>query len=335
MKFAITGGRGFLGSFLTKDLLGQFPDSTVLVLDRVPPVQGGVSASDPRVYQDDSRDITNYSDMENAFDGIDTVIHTAGLVSFSQRDRDALYRVNVDGTECVLNAAMASGVGRVVHVSSVAALGYADSDTKLVDESFEFDWQSAEKRNKHYMLSKHSADERVAHYRSLGLDCMVAYPGLMLGPGDRKNSLKFIDAIHKGKIPFNMPGGTNIVDVRDVSRGLVSMLENGTPNAEYLLSGVNLSFKEINQTIADIVDGSSPKITIPRFLNGIFYYVFDVVEKFHPGEVSPTADNVDSSFKLRYFSNAKALKELGWSPQIPLEDTIGDIFSWAKETGEL
>ncbi len=280
-------------------------------------------------------DVCDYDSIVGEFAGADCVIHLAGVVSFSLKDQLLLRSVNVDGTRNVLRAAADNGVKCVIHVSSVAALGYNDDKDNPVNEDFRFDWSIAEKRKKFYMLTKHQADLVVAEFRRQGLNTVVVYPGLMFGPGDVTNSARLIKAISNRRIPFNMPGGTNIADVRDVAAGIVGIVKNGVRRGDYLLSGANLTFGQINRTIAEALATKPPALTLPRFLNGPLFRLLLFIESVSKKKLQLTADNLDSAFKFRYFDNAKAKKELGWEPQISFQQTIKDTIEWMKNDGQL
>ncbi len=335
-KILITGGCGFLGQYITAELMPQMPTARILILDLKPNPAAVIDvAKFANVEMLAGVDITQPRDLAGKFDDVDTVIHLAGLVSFSYRDRDLLNAVNVEGTSNVLKAAQDAGVKRFLHVSSVAALGYRDHPAELVDEDFKFDWSAARKKHKYYMLSKHLADEKLDSVKGRGMDVTVFYPGLMFGPGDVTNSVKLITAIAAGKVPFNMPGGTNIVDVRDVARGISNALSRNTAPGKYLLSGYNLSYKEVNSVIAQSLAKAPPKITLPRRLRAAMYRIFITAEKLNRRKLQLTADNVDSAFRWRYFDNSRAAESLGWKPRISFEQTIRDTIDWMRQNNRL
>ena len=326
----ITGGCGFLGQYLTKDLLAHFPDAQIKILDLKPnPLSLFNFQQDSRVKILLQKDICDYDSIVAEFAGIDLVIHLAGLVSFSLKDKDALFRVNVDGTRNILKAMEQNNVKHLIHISSVAALGYKDHPTEMVNEDFEFDFSIADKRKKYYMLTKHLADMEVRKF-SGKLNCVIVYPGLMFGPGDLTNSTKLINAIAKRKIPFNMPGGTNIIDVRDVSKGITEILKQNITRDRFLLSGHNLTFKQINAAIAEQLNVKPPKTTLPKILNSPLFQLLLLTEKMSKNKLQLTADNLDSAFKFRYFDNTKAGTQLKWKPEIQFEGTIHDTIEWMK-----
>jgi dihydroflavonol-4-reductase len=324
-KILITGGCGFLGYYLINEIKKELSDSKIKIMDLRENILSKFRINDPNIEISIGKDITNYESIKNEFIGFDVVIHCAGLVTFSLKNKEGLYKVNVLGTKNVLQAAAEANVKHFIHISSVAALGYKDSKNDLVDENFVFDWKKAKKKHKYYMFTKYLADVEVKKYSKI-MNTSLIYPGLMLGPGDIKNSAKLIQAIKDKRIPMNMPGGTNIADVRDVARGITLAIKNQS-TGDLLLSGENLLFSQVNQIIAKVVNVNPPKITIPRCFNLPLYLLILNMEKIKPN-LEVTADNIDSSFKYRYFDNSKAKKEISWQPEISLQQTIEDTYNW-------
>ncbi|MBN1124633.1 MAG: NAD-dependent epimerase/dehydratase family protein [Sedimentisphaerales bacterium] len=338
-RILITGGCGFLGQHLLTFLSSHLSDDRIAgihILDLKTPTISLFDCSGlPKISVSLNRDICRYDTISDAFKGVDCVIHLAGLVSFAYRDKDKLYAVNVKGTANVLRGAREHGVKRFIHISSVAALGYVNNPNHPVNEDFKFDWTIAERKHKYYMLSKHLADDEVNQARKAGLSCITLYPGLMFGPGDVTNSARLIEAIRKGKIPFIMPGGTNIVDVRDVSRGIANVVLNTSKEGDFLLSGFNLTFRKINQVIAEQLDVRPPRRTLSRRCKPVLFPLLLTFEKLRSKPPALTADNLDSAFVFRYFDNARARQELDWKPEIDFEQTIRDTIAWMRANGQL
>ena len=331
MDIVITGGCGFLGQHLTKLLLGELPTCRITLLDLNEPNPKSYYAftNEKRVKYLTGKNICDVGSIEHAFDNVDVVFHLAGVVAFSVKDKKKLYAVNINGTKNVYTLSVKSGVKRFIHVSSVAALGYNDKKNDPISEDFTFDWEVANKYKKYYMISKHEADLFLLKQKDQ-CNLNIVYPGLMLGPGDQTNSVKLLNAMKKKQIPFNTPGGTNVIDVRDVARGLVKVLQNGDPGERYLLSGYNMTFKEQNKIIASVLGVENPKMTLPKYLSPVLRVIILMYEKLSKKPLV-TADNIHSSFLYRYFDNAKAASKLNWSPKINFTDTIKDTNTWMKE----
>jgi nucleoside-diphosphate-sugar epimerase len=273
----ITGGCGFLGQYIVRDILEAFPDSIIKVIDlkknQMPVID---HLKNPRVKTLLNKDICNYDNIKLDFKDVDTVIHLAGIVSFSIKDKDLLQEVNVEGTKNVLKAINENKVKNSIHISSVAALGYNDKKDSPINETYKFDWKIAKSKKKYYMLTKHLADVEIEK--------------------SAKNN------IQKG---------------------------------HYLLSGYNLEFKQVNATIANQLKVKPPKNTLPRFLNPLMFRLLLLAEVLSKKKLELTADNVDSAFKYRYFSNKKAENNFGWKPEISFKQTITDTIDWMNENGLL
>ncbi len=341
-QILVTGGCGFLGQHLIKLLLEKYPEIKIKVLDLKEQDKPLYSfKNDSRVTYSLGKNICDPDSISTEFENIDIVFHLAGLVSFWRKDQERLMLINIEGAKNVLQAAIKNKVARFIHISSVAALGYNNKNEK-VNENFLFDWEIAKKHKKYYMISKHLADEYLIKESKNKIQLNIAYPGLMLGPGDFNNSIKLINAILRRKVLFNPPGGTNIIDVRDVASGLISILEKSSilekdnilekrENDCYLLSGHNLTFIEQNEIISKVLSVKSPIATLPSLA---FYLLLPLIiggEKLSSTHPQLTSDNLHSSFKFRYFDNSKAKKELNWIPQISFKKTIEDTYNWMLE----
>ncbi len=330
-RVLVTGGAGFLGQYLVANLARE--GCEVAVLDLKPSAHPVLDIAPLCRRVSYGIDITRPDTLRGQFEGVELVYHLAGLVSFWRGHAKLLNEVNVGGTRHVLDEARRAGVGRFVHVSSVAAIGYNNDPNTPIDEAFSFDWSRVP--HKHYMLSKHLAEEEVRQVYAEGLPALIVNPGLMWGPGDMLNSCKLIQGIKRGKIPACPPDGTNIVDVRDVANGLVGLRERGKPGERYILGGRNLTFREVYDTIAAQLGVPSPRWTLsPLFKPFLFYgCLLNEIIRRQPPEL--TADNVDSSFMVRYFSSAKAERELGWKTCNSFPDTIRDAVDWLRAHGKL
>lgn len=326
VRVLITGGAGFLGQYLVQELARH--GCAVSVVDLAPSRQELVPLAPLCARLTYGVDITRPETLAGHFEGVDLVYHLAGLVSFWRKQAGLLMKVNVEGTRHVLAAAQRTGVARLVHISSVAAVGYNNRADQPIDEDHVFDWSRV--GHKHYMLSKHLAEEEVWQACRAGLPAVVVNPGLMWGPGDLVNSAKLITALHRGKVPACPPGGTNIVDVRDVAQGLVALRERGRPGQRYILGGHNLTFRAVYDTIAAALGVPSPRRMLPRFLRPVLCLLARMNESIRRQSPAVTSDQVESSYLFRYFSSAKAATELGWPGGRPFAETIRDAVAWLK-----
>ena len=327
-RVAVTGGFGFLGRYLIEELASKSPELEVTAVDlqATPPHRrdavrylGGV-------------DIGNPDSLDEAFRGADAVLHLAGLVSFWSGDRDRLFQINQIGTRNVAEACVRRRVKRLVHVSSVAAVGYNDREDEPANEMLAFDWQLA--ANKHYMLSKRASELELRAAAEAGVAVAIGAPGLMYGPGDKTN-LPMFRAVQSGRMAFVPPGGTNVVDVRDVAAGLRLLLLSDVRDERFILGGHNLRFTEVVRTIAAALKRAGEPRRLPARMHSPAHLVARAFEAVWPRRPPIASDLIDSSFRFRYFASHKASRMLGWRPRIPFTRTIADTAEQMFRDGSL
>ena len=166
-------------------------------------------------------DILDVVSLEEAMDGMDTVIHAAAMVSFVKKDREQMYQVNVEGTANVVNMALEKNIKRFVHISSVASLGRTANGGSVNEEK---KWEES-KVNTHYAKSKYKGELEVWRGISEGLSGVILNPSTILGYGDwNTSSCAIFKKIHDG---FNWytPGLNGFVDVEDTARATIALME--------------------------------------------------------------------------------------------------------------
>ena len=327
MRVLITGAFGFLGRHLIDELLTA-PGLDIVAAD----IQPSPAERRDGVTYTGGVDILTPESITGAVSGADAVIHLAGLVSFWSKDRARLFEVNQIGTRNVADACVRGRVQRLVHVSSVAAIGFNDREDQPIDEDFEFDWSSA--GDKHYMLSKRAAEAELVRAADGGVSVVIANPGALYGPGDRTN-VGLFQAVRARRLPLIFPGGTNVVDVRDVAHGLRLLLLSERRGERFILGGHNLRFTEIVRTISSVMGSAVAPRIVPRGFYGAFRATAATFERLSPVKPALTGDHVDSAFRFRYFSSAKAASALGWRVHISFARTVADAIVEMENAGVL
>ncbi|MBX9767782.1 MAG: NAD-dependent epimerase/dehydratase family protein, partial [Bdellovibrionales bacterium] len=175
-KFLITGANGFLGSWLLKKLIEEGHDC--LVLHRA---TSDLSEIDGLPYKSRVGDILDYNSLKAAAEGCDTIFHLAGLIAYRRVDRPMMDKVNVQGTVNVVRACKEMGVRRLVHVSSVVALGASFDGRLPLNEKSQFNLAHL---NLGYFETKRKAEVCVLNAaHDQGLDAVVVNPSTIYGPG--------------------------------------------------------------------------------------------------------------------------------------------------------
>ena len=329
MNILVIGGQGFVGQYLVREIIKD-PEHNVTIVSRNHNTDQHVTTknnnnnNNNRVKKFTGVDILNYVDVLKYFKDQDVVFNLAGFISFKQKDRLMLNDINHFGALNVLNACEKMNVKKLIHMSSTAALGFSNSE---INESHTFDWSKAKKCV--YSISKSLANNDI---KSSKCNTIIVYPSLVIGPGDKTNTLKLIRAIEQKKIPFNSLGSNSIVDVRDLARALSFLMKSKSTHKEYIISQGSYSFKEINHKIANVLNVNPPKFTAPKEMLYPLLFLINLIEIFSKNPPI-TYENVYLSFKDRKHNNER-LKSIGFKFRYSLDKTIEDSIKWSKGINE-
>ena len=320
-KTLVTGGAGFIGTHLV-GALAERGDELRLLLRKTTRADHLGDLDCERA----TGDVTDRRAVRRAMEGVDRVFHAAGRTSMRTADRDAVFDTNVRGARIVFEEALRADVQRVVHTSSVSAIGTAKRGG-TADESSPFNLGHL---GIAYVNSKHEAEMEGLRVAAHGLSVVFVNPTFVFGPDDpSRTSMGLIRRFLLGRIPAYVEGALNVVDVRDVAAGHLQAAERGETAERYILSGRNFT---LDRLFADLsrISGVPPPAKIP--LAAVLGPV-EVAERL--GLPTPTSrDEVRSGALWWTYRNTKAKRELGFKPR-PHEETLEDAVSWqAAELGD-
>lgn len=330
MKTLVTGATGLLGGNLARLMVAQGRGEVrVLVRKRSNPA--ALEGLPVEVVFGELRDRES---LAKAVRGCDYVIHCAASVSQWRPNLKMMKEVNVGGTVNLLTEALAQGVQRAVHVSTVDTLGLSSKD-RPADE----DWphESLAQFRNPYIDTKYEAEQKARELAAQGLDLVIVKPTYMIGEWDVKpTSGQMIIQAAKGLVLGYPGGGNNFVDVLDVCHGILLALDQGKSGESYILANRdgNLSYREMFTLIAKVTGRRAPFFKIPYALAVGAGYVFDaggVLLRREPDVNSVTAR---MGYADHYFTPEKAIRELGL-PQSELEPAVRRAFEWFKARGKL
>jgi dihydroflavonol-4-reductase len=319
MKALVTGATGFVGAAVARRLLGQ--GHTVRVLVRPKSDRRNLDGMKVEIAEGD---LTDVASVERAVRGCGSVFHVAADYRFWVPEPKAMYAANVDGTRAVLQAAVNSGVDRIVYTSSVATLGYR-ADGQPADEDTP---SSLDDMIGHYKRSKFMAEQVVREMAAAGAPVVIVNPSTPVGPGDVKptpTGRMIRDAIN-GKMPAYVDTGLNIVHVDDVAAGHLLAHERGAVGRRYVLGGTNMTLREILTDLAKVSGRRPPRWRLSHKAVLPIAYLAEGWAHVSGREPLATVDGVRLSAKTMYFSSARAEHELGY--------TAGDAHSALKSAAE-
>ena len=278
-------------------------------------------------------DLTDAASLARAAAGCRYVVHVAADYRFWVPEPQAMLRANVDGTLAVMRAAMAAGAERVVHCSSVAAVGFS-ADGTPADENTpakEADFVGTYKRSK--FLAERAVLELV---RQEGLPAVVVNPAAPVGPRDIKPTPtgKMIRDAAAGRVPAYIDTGLNVVHVDDVAEGHALALERGRIGERYILGGENLLLKDLLALVAAVAGRRPPRIELPEAVVWPAALVMEAVARLTGIPPMITRDHLKMARKKMFFSSAKAERELGYAAR-PVRLAIEDAVAWFRANGML
>src|SRR5689334_4978142 len=221
-------------------------------------------------------DLTSPEALVKAFAGASAVFHCAAAVTIKREVTAEMTAANVTGTINVLDAVATAGVPRLVHTSSVVAVGLS-TDGRPCDETatWNFDTQGLVDA---YAITKRRAEEAV-HAARDRVDAVIVNPTYMFGPRDaRPSSGKLIVDVVRRRLPGWTPGYNNFVDVRDVARGMIAAWQRGRRGERYILGGHDMTYREVFEQIARIGGVRAPRFRVPRTIARVVGMWGDFVE---------------------------------------------------------
>ncbi|MBQ5856370.1 MAG: NAD-dependent epimerase/dehydratase family protein [Bacteroidales bacterium] len=265
-------------------------------------------------------DVLDYDILEAEMKDVDEVYHCAAVVSFDPSDKGSLMRVNVEGTRNMVNAALHCGVKKFCHVSSIAALGRA-LEGEPIDENSPW---SLSKNNSIYSISKHEAEMEVWRGIAEGLNATIVNPSLILGAGRwNSSSCELFNVIAKG-FPFYTTGINGFVDVKDVARAMIMLMENNKFGQRYCLNGALISYQYLFNLMAQNFNVKAPYIKVGKGLSEIAWRIFWLIGKIQGKKPLITKETARTATRKYSYSSEKIIRELNFK-FTPIEESIKEI----------
>jgi len=319
MTILVTGGTGLLGSQLVKDLAAA--GNAVRCTYRGEKPEDMPSALSSLVDWQPA-DILDVCALDAAMEGIEAVYHCAGMVSFQPEDRDRLMRVNVEGTANVVNLSIARGVRKLVHVSSVAALGRASSG-KVINESCK--WEDSP-NNSAYALSKYLGEMEVWRGIGEGLRAVIVNPSILLGMGKSwdKGSSGLVKNAYE-EFPWYTNGVNGFVDVRDVARAMMQLMESEVSAERFILNGDNYSYRQLFSEMAEEMHKKPPYKEAKPWMGEVIWRMERIKRIFSHRPPLLTRETARTSQLKVYYENQKIQDFLPAFHFTPLRQTIHDV----------
>ncbi len=321
-RAAVSGASGFIGAHLVRHLLEQGVEVSALVLpgDAAP-------ALAPFDVRQTVGDIASGHGFDDWLEGCDALFHLAAIYAIWTPEPAEIHRVNVGGTQRVMRAARAAGIRRVVHTSSIAAVGVRPGRLQANEDTVFDDWEIADD----YVRSKFVSELAALAERDDDLEVVVVNPAFPLGPGDLGPTPtgQVVLDMATGRLPVRIDGGLNIVDVRDAAEAHLLAWQRGLSGRRYILAGHDISHADLASLVARAAGRKPPRLKVPTAAmvaaGRISERLADRVTHRRP-MMTEKAVRYTVGRHL-WYDGSRARQELGWSPR-PLGDTVDAAVAW-------
>ena len=325
MRVLVTGADGMLGSNIVRELLERshsvraflLPNSTYKSLD-------GLDIEKAH------GNILNPSELAAACEGCDAIIHAAANTNIWPDRSEIVRKVNIEGTQNVIDTALAHQVKRLVYIGTANSFGFGSKDSPG-DETRPY---HSAKYGLDYMDSKYEAQLRVIKAcKEQGLPAITINPTFMLGPYDSKPGAgAMILAIYQQKVPGYAVGGRNYIYVKDVAVAVCNGLTQGNVGESYIAGNVNMNYQEAFSSIAESVGVKAPKIFIPPFISKCYGFLGSQFARLTGKAPTVSYAMANISCDEHYFNAQKAVNELDM-PQTDIQIAFRESFEWLKANG--
>ena len=320
----VTGGTGFLGSHLVRQLIADGAKDIRVMATSIPDwlVALGVETLEGS--------ITKESDVKRAVEGISEVYHLAGKVSRERDDAREMYRVHVEGTRLLCDAAKAADVKTIVLASTSGTLAVTEDGEIIPDESYPPPLDIVA-RWPYYASKAYQEMAALERFNGKGLRLVIMNPSLLLGPGDdRLSSTKVVLDFMARKISAVPTGGLSFVDARDAAKAFRVGMKKGRHGERYLLGVANWTFERFFGRLQRLTKIAAPKFALPSKVMVTGSQIVDSLFRQwnFASPVEPVA--IEMAQYFWYLNCAKASRELGFRPRDPGE-TLHDTVSYLRE----
>jgi len=295
----VTGASGLVGSHLIKEL-SKTNSSIVGLYNKTKP-----STKLEKLATWKQVDILDTTALEDAMQGIKQVYHCAAIVSFNPKEKNILHQFNIQGTANIVNVCIDSEVEKLVHVSSVASLGRIRNG-QMVNE--EMNW-TEETSNSEYGKSKFLSEMEVWRGIGEGLNAIIVNPSIILGEGNWESGSTGIFKNAYDEFPWYTNGNSGFVDVADVAKAMVMLMNSNISNERFILSGWNLPYRKVFDEIATGFNKKKPIKKVTSLIAAIVWRLEKIKSMFtgksplltkETAATAQTKINYDSSKLLKY-----------------------------------
>ncbi len=328
-KILVTGGTGFVGSYLLRYLV-QKGYQHIIAIKRSTSSMALVETVKDKITWVEG-DILDVVFLEEIMAGVEQVYHCAALVSFDPKGAAAMRQVNIEGTANIVNMALLHKVQKLVHISSIAALGMSKPGETQDEQT---SWKE-DKDTSNYAKSKYYSEMEVWRGIAEGLNAAILNPSIILGSGLWDSGTGTLFNLYATGFPFYSEGIGGVVDVRDVARMAIQLMNADIKEERFIVNGENISYQKLFTLIASSAQVKKPRVKLNRLLKGLGWRWEWLKASFTGATPSITKESLKSADNQTYYNNQKSIDVFSFE-YTPIEETIRETvaqYKIAKEQG--
>ncbi|PUZ28486.1 3-beta hydroxysteroid dehydrogenase [Chitinophaga parva] len=313
----VTGGTGFLGSHLLRALVQAGKPVRALYRREIP-----VQLSDIRDKVEWVKgDVLDVFSLEEALQGVTQVYHAAATVSFQPGAGARMIHTNAEGTANIVNACLDAGVQKLLHVSSVAALGRSKTAAPI-DEKAE--WEES-KNNSAYAISKYRSEMEVWRGIAEGLNAVIINPSIILGTGFWDDGSGALVKNAWKEFPYYTTGINGFVDVQDVVKAMLLLMDSDVAQKRFVVSAVNWSYQDLFTQLAQAMHKKPPHIAVKPWMAEVVWRMEKIKGSLSGKKPLVTKETARTAQLKVYYNNERLLKALPGFTYKPMEQSLREI----------
>ncbi len=296
----VTGASGLVGSYVVKELSKQHHNIIALYNSSTPSKELESLAQWQKV------DILNITLLEEILFNAKQVYHCAAIVSFNPKEKNHMQQLNIEGTKNVVNACINCGVEKLVHVSSVSALGRIRPGEQISES---MNW-TEDTSNSEYGKTKYLSEMEIWRGIGEGLKAVIVNPSIILGAGNWNTGSTAIFKNVYNEFPWYTNGSSGFIDVSDVAKAMIALMESDINAERYVLSAWNETYRNVFDEIAKKFQKKKPSKEVTPLIAAIvwrFEYLKSIITKQNPLITKETAA---TALTKVVYDNSKLLKAL-------------------------
>jgi nucleoside-diphosphate-sugar epimerase len=313
----LTGGTGFFGSYLLTELVRRgYPVRALRRENHQLPfyLAPEIAQKAEWVYGD----ILDVCRLDDHLKGCNCVIHAAALISFYPEDKRKLFKINIEGTANLVNAALENNIPDFVYISSVGALGRTDEEEMINEEK---KWESRTSQS-HYAISKYYAEMEVWRGMGEGLTPLIVNPSTLIGYGDwNRGSCAIFKTVYD-EFPWYTNGSNGFIYVKDLARAVAELMESGVRRERFIVSAENQTYRDLFNRIADGFNKKHPAKEATPFLAGLAWRAEKFKSLFSGKKPLLTRETAAIASRKSIYDNSKLLKTLPGFQFTSLDEAI-------------